>query len=136
MEALKDGLFGVVPTGGRPPLTLCENPGLGFGVGAKFGCLLSGDSGLGRDGRFGLNIGLAGLAPGPTDWENFAGRAGVGGVYPFLVVVLLPLKVLCEGVDGVPGYESKLSSGERRSARWTGRKMPAPGTSVWKYFVL
>ena len=31
-------------------------------MGARFGCLLSGDSGLGRDGRFGLNIGLAGLA--------------------------------------------------------------------------
>ena len=67
------------------------------------GCLLSGDSGLGRDGRLGLNMlwGLAGLAPGPTDCENLAGRAGVGGVNPFLV--LLPFIVLCDGVEGVPG---------------------------------
>lgn len=103
-------------------------------VGARFGCLLSGDSGLGREGRFGLNNGLGGLAPGPIDCENLAGRAGVGGVKAFLV--LLPLSVLCEGVCGVPGNESVPAEGERLAARWTGKKMPDPGTVVLKYFVL
>ncbi len=95
MDAFKDCLLGVVPSGGRPPLTLCESP-FAAGVGARFGCLLSGDSGLGREGRFGFNEGLDGLAPGPTDCENLAGKAGVGGVYPLFV--LLPLNVLCDGV--------------------------------------
>lgn len=101
---MNDGLFGVVPTVGRVPLTLCEKT-LELGVGTKLDCFLSGDSGLGSDGRFGLNIGLeglaSGLAPGPTDWENLAGMAGVGGVNAFRV--LLPFIVLCEGVVGVPG---------------------------------
>lgn len=105
-----------------------------MGVGARFGCLLSGDSGLGREGRFGLNNGLGGLAPGPMDCENLAGRAGVGGVKAFLV--LLPLSVLCDGVCGVPGKESVPAEGERLAARWTGKKMPAPGIVVVKYCVL
>lgn len=104
VDALNDGFWGVLPTVGRAPLTLCEKP-LDPGVGTRFDCFLSGDSGLGRDGRFGLNIGLeglaSGLAPGPTDCENLAGIAGVGGVKAFLV--LLPFIVLCEGVVGVPG---------------------------------
>jgi hypothetical protein len=79
VDALNDGLFGVTPRGGPPPLTLCERP-FELELGARLDCFLSGDSGLGRDGRLGLNIGLAGLAPGPTDCENLAGKAGVGGV--------------------------------------------------------
>ena len=54
VDALKDGLFGVAPTGG-PPLTLWEKP-FWLEDGARVGCFLSGDSGLGRDGRRGLNI--------------------------------------------------------------------------------
>jgi hypothetical protein len=102
VEALNDGLFGVVPSGCVAPLTLWEKP-FWPELGGRLGCLLSGDSGLGRDGRLGLNMpwGLAGLAPGPTDCENLAGKAGVGGVNPFLV--LLPFSVLCDGVEGVPG---------------------------------
>jgi hypothetical protein len=126
-------LFGVTPTGGRPPLTLWERP-FEFDDGARLDCFLSGDSGLGSDGLLGLNIGLAGLAPGPTDCENLAGRAGVGGVNPFLV--LLPFIVLYDGVEGVPGYESVAPEGERLSARWTGKKMPAPAMVVLKYFIL
>lgn len=43
------------------------------GVGAKLGgCFLNGDSGRGKEGRFGLKVGLDGLAvPGPTVCENF-----------------------------------------------------------------
>lgn len=133
VDALNDGLFGVTPTGGRPPRTLWDRF-FELDPGARLDCFLSGDSGLGRDGRLGLNIGLAGLAPGPTDCENLAGKAGVGGVNPFLV--LLPFIVLCDGVEGVPGYESVAAEGERLSARWTGKKIPAPGTMVLKYFCL
>ena len=50
---------------------------------------------------------------------------------PFMV--LWPLYVLCEGVAGVVGNESRDGAGEkRRAARWTGRKMPAPGMEVVK----
>lgn len=126
-------MLGVVPSGGRPPLTLCDML-FDADVGGRLGCLLRGDSGLGREGRFGLNIGLVGLAPGPTDLENFAGTAGVGGVYAFCV--RLPLNVLWEGVVGVPGYESVAPEGDRLSARWIGRKIPEPGMDVSKYCVL
>ena len=55
---------------GLPPRTLCESALAG--VGAKLGgCFLNGDSGLAIDGRLGLNFGLLGRAPGPTDCENF-----------------------------------------------------------------
>lgn len=68
-----------VKRGADAPRTLCENPRAG--VGARVGCLRKGDSGRGNDGpRLGLKDGLGGLAPGPIDWENFGGSAGVGGV--------------------------------------------------------
>ena len=45
----------------------------------------------------------------------------------------VPLTVLYVGVSGVPTKESGEAVGEKRfSARWTGRKMPAPGMEVWK----
>lgn len=51
------------------------------GVTPPFGCLRTGDSGLGSDGLVrGLKSGLA-ARPGPTDWLNL-GMNGVGGVYP------------------------------------------------------
>jgi len=89
VDAFRDCLLGVVPSGGRPPLTLCDKF-LAPGVGARVGCFLSGDSGLGRDGRLALNIGLVGRAfggraPGPIDCENLFGNAGVGGVCVSLV---------------------------------------------------
>ena len=41
------------------------------GVGCSMGLFLYGDSGRGREGLvFGLNWGLGGRAPGPTDCEN------------------------------------------------------------------
>jgi len=89
VDALKLGLLGVVVDprpGGLPPLVLCES--CLAGVGARLGgCFLNGLSGLGSEGRLGLNCGLVGLAtPGPTDCENLEGEslevtAGVGGVY-------------------------------------------------------
>lgn len=136
VEAFNDCLLGVVPSGGRPPLTLCDRF-LAPDVGARVGCFLNGDSGLGSDGRLALNIGLVGralvgLAPGPTDCENLLGNAGVGGVCVSLVRVE-PLYVLYDGVCGVGGYESTDRAGELFfSARWIGRNMPAPGTDVSK----
>lgn len=57
------------------------------GVAVKGGCLRSGDSGRGRDGRpFGLNCGLGARAPGPTDCENL-GKEGVSGLKCGFVVV-------------------------------------------------
>ena len=130
VEALSDDLLGVGPSGGRPPRTLCDR--CRAGVGARLGCFLNGDSGLGRDGRFDLNIGLVGRAPGPTDCENLCDRAGVGGVRVSLVV-RVPLSVLCDGVEGVAGYEPTDADGERRfSARMMGKNMPAPRIVVLK----
>jgi hypothetical protein len=91
VDVLSEDLLGVGPKGGRPPRTLCER--WRAGVGASTGCFLSGDSGLGSEGRFDLNIGLVGRAPGPTDWENLCERAGVGGVRVSLDV-RVPFKVL------------------------------------------
>lgn len=90
VEARKLFLLGVVADdrpGGLPPRTLCDR--FLAGVGARLGAFLSGDSGLGNEGRLGLKLGLGGRAPGPTVWENLCGRAGVGGV-----CAGLPLRVL------------------------------------------
>ena len=126
---------------GRPPRTLCES-GLTplAGVGARFGGgFLNGDSGLGpSEGRLALNCGLVGrTAPWPSICENFEGRAGVGGVRAADAIVRWPFSVLCEGVFGVFGNESRDAAGEVRfSARWMGKKIPAPGIVVAKYCTL
>ena len=130
VDALSEDLLGVGPNGGRPPRTLCER--CRAGVGAKVGCFLNGDSGRGKEGRFDLNIGLVGRAPGPTDCENLCASAGVGGVRVSLPV-RVPLIVLYDGVLGVAGYEPKDADGEERfSARMMGKNMPAPRMAVLK----
>jgi len=96
VDALRLFLFGVVVElrpGGLPPRVLCDSvrPGVGARLG---GCFLNGDSGLAMDGRLGLNIGLMGRAPGPTDCENLSVTAGVGGVRALLPFVLWPFSVL------------------------------------------
>jgi len=63
------------------------------------------------------------------------GMAGVGGVR--LISPdrnLVPLALAYEGVPGVAGKESAEAVDEkvRFSARWTGRKIPEPGTEVRK----
>ena len=129
VDLLKLLLEGVMP--GLPPLTLWLS--CLFGVGCNDGAFRSGLSGRGRDGRLGLNCGLVGRAPGPIDCENFDGRAGVGGVYVFSPLRARDTLVLYDGVFGVAGKESRDTAGElRRSARWIGRKIPAPGLEVWK----
>jgi hypothetical protein len=119
-------LLGLLTGGaaGRAPRVLWDR--VRAGVGAKTGaCLRMGDSGRGRDGRLALKVGLLDRT-GPTDCENFKGTPGIGGV-----VLVSPLR--CEGVPGVAGKESRESEGDsRRSARCTGRKIPAPGTEVVK----
>jgi hypothetical protein len=120
-------LFGLLTGGaGRAPRVLEDK--VRAGVGARTGaCLRKGDSGRGREGRLALKVGLLGRTPGPTDCENFRGIPGIGGVF-----LASPLE-RCEGVPGVAGKLSSESAGEsRRSARWTGRKMPAPGIEVVK----
>lgn len=65
VEDLKEVLLlaGVRP--GRLPFVLALS--VRAGVGARLGgCLLSGDSGRGSDGRLGLKFGLEGRTPGPT----------------------------------------------------------------------
>lgn len=115
----KRGL-GVVPEPYREPapirLLLREGGGLAVGTGAVVGGLRSGDPGRGKDGRraVGFNAGLAALAPGPTDWLNFA----VDGVRP------PALNVDKDGPCGV--------AGPRRTAFSIGRKMPEPGFVVLK----
>ena len=103
-----------------------------LGVGARFGCFRKGDSGRGNEGlEVDLSTGLGGRAPGPTDCENL-GSEGVGvlllkGWWP------LRLKSPKEGVVGVGGKLSAERVGEARfDARWSGRKMPEPGTEVVK----
>lgn len=134
VEVLKLFLLGVTeeasPVRGVPRVLADKAlPGVGARLGVGF---LKGDSGRGRDGLFGLNVGLVGLAPGPTDWENL--RADFWGLKASSFPVLWPLIVLYEGVFGVPGNEPTLDPvGDRRfSARCTGRKIPAPGIEVWK----
>jgi hypothetical protein len=119
-------LLGLLTGGaaGRAPRVLWDRvrPGVGARTGA---CLRIGDSGRGKDGRLALKVGLLDRT-GPTDCENFKGTPGIGGV-----VLVSPLR--CEGVPGVAGKESRESEGDsRRSARCTGRKIPAPGTEVVK----
>ena len=106
------------------------------GVGASEGCFLKGDSGRGKDGLpLGLKRGLGARAPGPTDCENF-GIEGVSGLKLGLLVVEW-LKLEWEGVVGVGGNVSEvIGSDERLMARWSGRKMPEPGTEVVKYRAL
>jgi hypothetical protein len=125
---------------GGAPIALLEKPegasppprtGVAFAVGG----LRNGDSGRGRDGRpLDLNWGLGARAPGPTDCENL-GSEGVSGLKCGLFVVER-LKLLYEdGVVGVGGKSSEVAD-ERFWARWTGRKMPEPGTEVLKYCLL
>lgn len=134
VEALRLFLLGVVAElkpGRGVPRVLAES--VRPGVGTRFGgCFLNGDSGRGREGLFGLKVGLDGLAPGPTDCENF--RADFCATNASSLPVLRPLMVLYEGVLGVPGNESTFEPvGDWRfSARCTGRKMPAPGMVVLK----
>ena len=79
VEAFRFGFPGVVAV--RVPLVLLAS-GLRAGVGCRLGvCLRSGDSGRGRDGLLGLNCGLCGLAPGPSDCEN------LGAAPPFMPVL-------------------------------------------------
>lgn len=127
VDVLNAALLGVWPIDGREPIWLCDRPRAG--VGARVGCFLSGDSGRGRDGLFGLKFGLGGLAPGPTDCENLGLIAGVAKLaVPF---TFSPLYVLREGVAGVPACSEDVGD-NRRSARRTGRKIPAPAIEVWK----
>jgi hypothetical protein len=97
------------------------------GVGCSTGLFLYGDSGRGRDGlAFGLNWGLGGRAPGPTDCENFGIAWGGEAELPSI-----PPKN--EGVVGVGGNVSADGDGEARlAARWIGRNMPEPGIDVVK----
>lgn len=115
-------LAGVTPRPGVLVLAESCRAGVGRRSGAGF---LNGDSGRGRDGRFGLKVGLKGRAPGPTECENLSPELAGGA--------LCPLTVLYDGVLGVSGNESRDTAGESRfSARWTGRKMPEPGIEVLK----
>lgn len=105
------------PDGVSPPLLP--------GVWVTLGVLRYGDSGRDRDvPRRGLV-----LAPGPTDCENF-GIAGVLGAKAGFAFVER-LKLAYEGVVGVGGNSSEVLDA-RLDARWTGRKMPEPGTEVVK----
>jgi hypothetical protein len=138
MPETRGGGAGLANLGGAP-IALLEKPDgvrppLREGVAVKFG-RRNGDSGRGSDGRpFGLNCGLGARAPGPTDCENL-GIEGVSGLKWGLVVVER-LKLLYDpGVVGV-GEESSDIAEERFCARWTGRKMPEPGTDVLKYCLL
>jgi hypothetical protein len=100
---------------------------LGVG-GARFEGLRKGDSGR-EVGRVG------GRAPGPSDWENLERAEGVLSGLKFGFSVVERLKVeLYKGVVGVRGKSSEVPE-ERLRARWTGRKIPAPGVEVVKYWV-
>lgn len=119
-------LAGVTPRPGVLVLAERFRAGVGRRSGAGF---LNGDSGRGRDGRFGLKVGLEGRAPGPTDCENLSPELAGGA--------RCPLTVLYDGVLGVTGKESRDTAGESRfSARCTGKNMPEPGIDVLKYCVL
>ena len=110
------------------PITLLLNAGTFPGVGASVGTFRSGDSGRGRDGRccLGLNEGLGGRAPGPTDCENLG--------MPFGDVMSGNPPVPWFGVVGVGGNSSYIDS--RREALCSGRNMPAFGCDVAKYRLL
>ena len=92
------------------------------------GLFLYGDSGRGRDGLdFGLNTGLGGRAPGPTDCEKLGLARGGDMEWPSWK----------DGVVGVGGKVSADGVGDaRRAARWIGKKMPDPDTEVVKYRIL
>lgn len=97
-------------------LLMTAGDGRAFGTGAGVGGFRSGEPGRGKDGRraVGFNAGLAALAPGPTDWLNFAAE----GVRP------PKLNVDNEGACGV--------AGPRGTAFSIGRKIPDPGFVVLK----
>ena len=103
-----------------------------LGVGASEGCLRNGDSGRGSEGRAGgLNCGLGARALGPKDREKL-GMEGVSGLYLGLSRVEA-LNLLLYEEEGVVGVGGRLESGvDRFFARWTGKKMPEPGTDVSK----
>lgn len=113
------------------PIWLFDSPPVKDGalpcVGCRLGLFLYGDSGRGRDGlAFGLNTGLGGRAPGPTDCEKFGfGRGGE---------TELPSRPLMkDGVVGVGGNVSAEGVGDaRRAARWIGKNMPDPDMEVVK----
>lgn len=91
MPEVRGGGAGLANRGGAP-MALLENPeGVSppflAGVAVRLGCLRSGDSGRGRDGRpFGLYEGLGARAPGPTDCENFGNEGASGLKWGFVVV--------------------------------------------------
>lgn len=98
------GVVVLIPGRGVVPRVLADNarPGVGAKLGAA---LLSGDSGLGRDGLLGLSMGLEGLTPGPTDCVNF--RLELGGTIALpSLTVRLPM-VLYDGVSGVVGKDPR-----------------------------
>jgi hypothetical protein len=81
-------------------------------------------------------LGLGPRVPGPTDCENFGlGIEGVLGLKLGFSMVERLKFWLYEGVVG-EGSKSDESAEARFCARCTGRKMPEPGTDVWKYCVL